>query len=1101
MPTPLVELDRAWREHPEGRNRASGGRRALGGFTYQIHLSLLHFFRATINGDTSAAFAFEALSDIAREQGGLIYLTQVKSSLSKAALRSAVAEALAVDRFLADAFPAHQESFRYQIACRRRPASLPETSSLTSHDLNLGVEDAKRWSGLRRRFLPTSVQSDPLLELAILLFPNTNEVFNFIGSAVGTTLALLGEGREGTDVARELLQMWDKARNDATHPGKILSVQDWLSIDEELPLLVGERPTVTEVASGAFMDRTSRIHAIVDEVYEILTRPRTNGLPILWLEGTSGTGKSILLLQVLRELTLQGVGPIHWLQHFSWQLPGALEAWKDQSIRAIIAVDDLYSPEHRKSSATWQRVIELASTGHWPSGPPLILTTGPHEYLDSFESEINRSGHAGIRKIEVKPLDIGEREDFRFWYSRRTEWEAPRLTESNFVSAAFLFELQRSQNSRDLRQFATRFTDRLSELGILEATYSALALNRFGMLAPEELFSSEPDAIEQLRREKIVRLHRTESGTGLRLFHPQIANTLYTTLRPPLKKATHARDLAVAVAATLPDQVRAVEVLAFFAPRERRDRLGPETWAWFAREVWEQIAKMQPSEVPLILLISLLKSYHEALDGYAHRIAARLQQWLDNAQLNDEDWMVLFQLLDQVKPADVGEKRLARARLLLIRYADSPAWSYVWQILWRRQPSEELASLATEWMRDNSHTRAWGYVFQPLYNFDSSFAPLTRLSREGLKRSPVSIADPHLWTKARTLLKQEELAALVISRASRSGDTRLQEKAVDFVFRTLDVRGEALSVALSSGQTEANYSFFLQKALRDWVPVELQNAARAWLDSNADHPAWNYVWQRLISLDSRDFTLRDAGRHWLVGREHRPDWSHVWRRLFDLAPHDRDLRSRGREWLQYNEDRPDWNVVWQRLYEADYADLELFDVGWRWLEGRDDHPGWNYVWQRLFLSGIKRISVIELGRDWIVGHQDAPSWSHVWERLTEADSEDSHLALLGLNWLDEHKDRPDWAYVWRRLLLLFIDEHDLQLIGLDWLQGGEDTATDNYTNPGWTYVWESLVNFKGVTPPLRDMGGRWISRNLNHPRRTFVERVLASSGRPALNSE
>src|SRR5262249_38887333 len=99
-------------------------------------------------------------------------------------------------------------------------------------------------------------------------------------------------------------------------------------------------------------------------------------LPIVWLDGTSGSGKSVLLLQALEYLVLERDVPVHLLPpSFSQRLPEALEFWSRARRQGLIAVDDVYAPESRQGDI-WRRVHELSFDGNW-STLPVILTCGP----------------------------------------------------------------------------------------------------------------------------------------------------------------------------------------------------------------------------------------------------------------------------------------------------------------------------------------------------------------------------------------------------------------------------------------------------------------------------------------------------------------------------------------------------------------------------------------------------------------------------------------------------------------------------------------------------------------------------------------------------
>ncbi len=102
-PLSIDALQSEWAGHPLGKNRVWGGRRALGGFLFQLYLSL----------------------------GNIVYLTQVKATLRPDSLRSAVDEALALERFLRELHPELLDRVCFQLVVRRTEISkLPVISEL-----------------------------------------------------------------------------------------------------------------------------------------------------------------------------------------------------------------------------------------------------------------------------------------------------------------------------------------------------------------------------------------------------------------------------------------------------------------------------------------------------------------------------------------------------------------------------------------------------------------------------------------------------------------------------------------------------------------------------------------------------------------------------------------------------------------------------------------------------------------------------------------------------------------------------------------------------------------------------------------------------------
>ncbi len=68
----LYELDELWVQHQLGAKRAAGGRAALGGFLYELYVSLDTFFSDVISGQREALYVFDHLSDLARTSGDFV---------------------------------------------------------------------------------------------------------------------------------------------------------------------------------------------------------------------------------------------------------------------------------------------------------------------------------------------------------------------------------------------------------------------------------------------------------------------------------------------------------------------------------------------------------------------------------------------------------------------------------------------------------------------------------------------------------------------------------------------------------------------------------------------------------------------------------------------------------------------------------------------------------------------------------------------------------------------------------------------------------------------------------------------------------------------
>ena len=209
--------------------------------------------------------------------------------------------------------------------------------------------------------------------------------------------------------------------------------------------------------------------------------------PFSGFVGSSGAGKSVFLLQLARELVADGqVEAVNFIETYATALPRALDNAANIATPIVVAGDDLYSPENR-DRAIWQEVGELAATQTFP-GRFAILTCGPSEQLKAFKRECERHRALDPVEINVEPLDTDERAAYHKWYQERTCAEVPLSNEAIFVAAAWTYELYREERLTP-EAFSERFDQRLQELGLAPAGRVALALNLYGLNAPEALFA------------------------------------------------------------------------------------------------------------------------------------------------------------------------------------------------------------------------------------------------------------------------------------------------------------------------------------------------------------------------------------------------------------------------------------------------------------------------------------------------------------------------------------------------------------------------------------------------------------------------------------
>jgi hypothetical protein len=514
----LLELQEAWQKRPKFKNRALGGRRALDGFHYQLAVSLDRFFEAVLKADGQVAdLAFEGLSDLTERHGEIIYLVQIKTTLTKETLFSALAELLAIDEFLEEYFGSLREKIRFRVTTRRVRGNTPtKPYALSAADLALDPIAAQRWDVIKHRCLPVEIDSAPEVHLAIRLWNDVARPFILIDACMGRLLDMIPSKAAPSDIAKSLLTLWEGARREKLAPLYLLSAAEFVEITDKREtrrIVHGVRPGIIDLRNGCFMERRSKVVAalaIIRNRWSTSSPELRLSLPIFWISGPSGSGKSVLLLQILKELLATSeVEAINFIESYSHALPRALDNASGASIPIAIAGDDLYSPDNR-DPAIWREIGELGASRIF-SNRCAIVTCGPAEQLRAFRRECSRHRAFDLVEIPTEPLSLDEQSAYHCWYQERTSSQVSLSRESIFVAVAWIYELYREQQLTP-ESFALRFETRLEELGIAREGKAALALNLYGLQAPETLFKEHRAELVQLKNEQIWRLANPSTG-------------------------------------------------------------------------------------------------------------------------------------------------------------------------------------------------------------------------------------------------------------------------------------------------------------------------------------------------------------------------------------------------------------------------------------------------------------------------------------------------------------------------------------------------------------------------------------------------------------
>ncbi|MBA2593654.1 MAG: Fic family protein [Gammaproteobacteria bacterium] len=1074
----------------------------MAGFSYQLALSLKAFFGRVVDEGSTATLAFDGLSDLAEFDGDLVYLTQIKRTLTRKSQKSAVAEFLEIDRFLERDYPAFRARVCFRVICSRRAVGLDEAWDPAR--LGLADDEARRWERIResQRFHGYQVEGDPRIELAIQLWKTVPRPYDFVNACIAKLQHLLGLNRGSDEIVDALLQELQHVQ-DLQHAtvhgpivGTLLGPRDFEPADTPSNrILIGQRPRLADLREGCFLERTDRVRPILEVIEQAipLDSSRRDGgrkVPVVWISGGSGVGKSALLLQSLREVVCDLDLPVIYLEHFAEDLPRAIE--QVGSGRALIVADDLYAPDERRPEL-WREINRQAHRA-----PNItLLACGPDESREAFVEMAHGHGVLSVQRVDVPLLTEAEQGEYFQWFCARTGGtDLRRPTQANFVVAAFTLDRAR-QGFASVEEFAARLKQRLQALGIYEIMLMTLAVNRMGIRPPVSFFGGVQDALRELKDAGLVWLNEDPAGRLSVSFHAAIGRTLYEIYRPERASAeARALDIAAYFRAVVGDQERARSLISLLGGDKKGGKRIPEQFAIDALEkIWEVLIEDKPPHLEIGLLLACKSAITKRRPEAVPKIVRpdRILGWMGSRDVNAEGWALLLETAWDVLPPDRKAGVCRQAVGWLEQHLDLAPWNYLWQILWKdKYERAKLVDLAQNWLQQHVQHATWNRVFQPLIDSGERAAWMLENARQALRHGPATGADVRVWDKVKRLdLTDYEAAKLLLVRLCKSRNPKIHFDGAKRLAKLRGIVDVAFLVSIFRESPEEPGSPFAFSNLcrfmvgpRDSIRRDLFPVALTWLQGREDRPEWSHVWRALLAL-SPDETLRAQGRVWLEGREDRPEWSHVWEALLALTPGDAALQAQGCAWLEGRADRPEWSHVWKALL-ALTPDETLQAQGRAWLEGREDRPEWAFVWQAVLALTPGDAALQAQGRAWLEGREDRPEWNYVWRTLLALTPGDAALQAQGRAWLEGREDRPKWNDVWRALLALTPGDAALQAQGCAWLEGRED-------RPEWSHVWEALLKSPPNDAKLRELlelGAAWCRDREDRIEYPYVEREI-----------
>ncbi|MBW8296210.1 hypothetical protein [Sphingopyxis sp.] len=1036
-PERLDEL-RALRGAWSTSRAAAGGLAAMAGFNFQLTLSIAAIIEQEIAGEGTAYI--EALSDLMRAERGIV-ITQAKRTMSSAALHSALGELWQI----------------YQLAAQNTPGLLP----LLRFEVASALRTLADWEASLERWLPEEGVSPGLVQfksrLAISVRPDARQEaarllvnafkdpdpFARIDRMLG---ALLSAPGHALDPLVDSFRLELRALRERSHELEMRFAL-WGSGDrsprtvERAPdgqraVRLGERLTVSDLREGRLANR-----AIYDDVERgcetwLAAEREPYKLPMFWLAGRSGCGKSAALLHLAARLHAQN--PDRILLNLGERVDRIAEAvrWAAPRIRegrtVILLLDDPFTAARQQAFARaveeaqleWENV--RASAPNEDRRPPAIICCGPTEQRDAAEDQCG--SHIACDGFALPIETAADLAELAIWYEARTGTPVAPMT-GNILLVQQIFEWAKGS----IADFSARFRDRIQTFDdgrkdgpVFSAIAQILALNRLYVDFPADHLAAmrhaDPDldaALITLGEEQAHLDFNAGIRGGVRLTHPHLADAIYmqwfgrATDRPYRK-----RHLSEALVAAVGQQNELPEI-----------RHAP---LWAIARLAQYIGSRGGDTDPAIgQRISAIQTELGQVLSDVYRERADSATPLEDLPI----WVALRDSLGLTLTPDPLPLLVAA-----VDAAEVPARGLRLSCHYLLTAKGDTESYHACVARCLNRLIAWRDV-------DGAWRDWVPVAIDFMLRAghaPILASIASLVATGTSLPRMPQLIFMLRELPDRAGRPIL----LDWLQRTQS--------------SQPGWSKLLQRLQDDGQCSDSDAIAQRFIAAARNDERWAFIWLNLLAGKRVDrSTLVDEGLSWIG----------IARPGFGQAANPINFG---------------WDRVWQQLLVETYnrpAEYEqLLQIGLAWIQDIDpDHNGWTRVWPALWSHAFESDDPI-LRRDLLTLAESKLSlaspvllgWSHIWNAVVDNAEPEilPYLLRLGSAFLREAPpDHFGWGFVWQKMLMRAGDTMRPQLIA----RGRQWTALQLFANPSWPFVWRDIVTSQAEPgDPLLPLGLSWL---------------------------
>lgn len=809
---------------------------------------------------------------------------------------------------------------------------------------------------------------------------------------------------------------------------------------------VGDVVQWGRLLDGVYAPRPELLRSVTEECLAWISRTKAiaqrRRLPVFWIDGRSGDGKSVLLLQLAESILATRPDTIV----FQAARPDSLLALIDHAHNTsldgrviLIVAEDL----HRFSDAeAFLAALKLALDRDRFN--VAVLACGPTPEKQAF-SRSNQSVEVSAWTMpSLSPLDL----------SIFSEWFDTSIETTDTLERTILVEvLFASQVGAPLPAFAKTFGQRLRTFGVFDTVRNIVAINALDIGGPAALFESaaERDSIERLAREDQLHFEWKEEswGSGVRLVHGIIAWRLFEewsadSLREPSIEIRLARVLSLILhIPELPDEF--CEQLM----KSLRLRL----YSLLGRATLDVAPYKQQ------ILDELVKSTNDNPRARCFPVTAILAEYISNDQSAANAAHIA--LADQIVAdanAPARNRTLIAAQLSILEFTG--------------QIAAKAYRARAESMALDSLVGADAAVALRLLVDHAGSAPI--LMERWLNAHP-DVTPPRTFLSGALNLIG---ATPAIMRASREWVRANWNGygAIEMLTLLIRINRDKETIELAMKWVEENSEEGLASNVlaalthRNNNNEKVRELAAHWIRNHTSRPAALDVMSTLLRVPSkklrselRELTITLVRKHW-----DRPLLMNLLPNALQTFEHDDEIFGLSVEWLESHKSRSHAAEVIKSLLWRSRDDEQITELALNWITSMSESPNAAYVISTLLSTRKNSKPLQDFALDWIQKHPDNKDVFNPISTLLRFAGDKASVRDAAYEWVGEHLDSPGASPVLSSLIKADASDIKVRELATSWV-------SSNKSNKIAGQLLSTLLRVTGGEPKIRQLALDWLS--------------------------